>query len=279
MPQFVRLFFGLAAVWLGFAAGAGAQSVASPWVDQERAQTRLLAAEADGRMVGFVEIKMPEGWKTYWRNPGDAGGLPPSFDFSKSENIADARVLYPAPKRLSDRAGETIGYEERVIFPVAFAITAKDKPVQLRVAMHFGVCREICVPLEATHELTVPPGIVGPADGALAEALAHIPRSMSEAKPGDPTVVRAQVESYEEPAQISFSATFPGGAKDADLFVEAPEGLYVPMPKRRAGGDGETVTFDAAISSPAELKQLLGKPLKITLVGSAGQSEAVVTVE
>ena len=279
MPHLVRLFFGLAPVLMGLASAVQAQNVASPWVDHERAQTRLLAGESGGKMMGFVEIQMPEGWKTYWRNPGDAGGLPPSFDFSKSENVADARVLYPAPKRLSDRAGDTIGYKNRVVFPVEFGIAAKDKPVLLRVAMHFGVCREICVPLEASHELAVAPGMAGPADGVLAEALAHIPRTMSEAKPGDPKVERAQVDSYEEPARISFSATFPGGSKDADLFVEAPEGLYVPMPKRAAGSDGETVTFEAAISSPAELKQLLGKPLKITLVGSSGQSEAVVTLE
>lgn len=278
MVHAFRLIFGLVVIASAVAGPAAAQTVASPWADHERAQTRLVVGESAGRLVAFVEIQMPEGWKTYWRNPGDAGGLPPSFDFAQSENVTAARVLYPAPKRLSDRAGDTIGYKDRAVFPVEIDAAAKDKPVRLRLALHFGVCREICVPLEASHDLVVPPGMVGAADGVFAEALGHVPRTMADAKPGDPKLVRAQVDSYEAPAQISFSGTFPGGAKDADLFIEAPEGLYVPMPKRTAG-DGDTVTFEAAIASPAELKQLLGKPLKITMVGASGQSEAIVTVE
>lgn len=277
----VRLIFGLVVVGSLLAGGgAMAQSVASPWIDQERAQSRLVAAENAGKLTAFVEIAMPEGWKTYWRNPGDAGGLPPSFDVSKSQNVVASRVLYPAPKRLTDLAGETIGYKERVLFPIEIEVADKAKPVQLRVGVHFGVCREICVPLEATYELDVPPGTVGPADGMLRASLDHVPRAMAEIKAGDPKVIRAQVDSYESPSQISFTATFPGDPAKVDLFVEAPDGLYVPMPKRSAAtGEASDVVFVSTIASKAELKQLLGKPLTVTLVGSEGQSEAIVTIE
>jgi DsbC/DsbD-like thiol-disulfide interchange protein len=269
MTHTLRLIFGLFATVLAVAGQACAQDVASPWVDQEHAKSRLLAADSAGQFLAFVEIQLPEGWKTYWRNPGDAGGLPPSFDFSKSENVAAARVLYPAPKRLTDRAGDTIGYKGGVVFPVEIDAAAKDKPIHLRLAMNFGVCREICVPLEVHHELTVAPGAAGAVDGALAETLAHVPRDRADAKLKLNTV---KAETTGGP-RIVFDAAIPAGAEDADLFVEAPEGLYVPMVKRT--GEGQ---FTATIASEAELKQLLGQPLKVTLVSKAGSAETTVTL-
>ena len=64
-------------------------------------------------------------------------------------NLAAATVLYPAPKRFSDRAGDTVGYKGTVVFPVR--LTAKDpgKPIDLRLSLEYGVCKEICIPAEA----------------------------------------------------------------------------------------------------------------------------------
>jgi DsbC/DsbD-like thiol-disulfide interchange protein len=149
----------------------------------------------------------------------------------------------------------------------------------LRLRANFGVCREICVPLEASHELTVAPGVTGEADGALRDALAHVPKPMSGDNSGLPTVSRAEVSSYDAPAGIVITASFPDGAAGADIFIEAPEGLYVPMPKRGADSNDGTVTFTSSFSSPAELKSILGKPLKVTLVGNGTASEAIVTIE
>ena len=96
-----------------------------------------------------VELQLPEGWKTYWRFPGEAGGVPPSFDWSKSTNLESAQVLYPAPKRFTDKAGDTIGYKGTVVFPVRLkpkdAVEA-DRPAS---RSHYGVCKDICIPAEA----------------------------------------------------------------------------------------------------------------------------------
>lgn len=253
------------------------QTVASQWIDHQYAKSRLVAAQHDGKLVAFVEIAMAEGWKTYWRNPGDAGGLPPSFDFKSSDNVQAAKVLYPAPKRLVDRAGETIGYKGTALFPVEVEAGAPDQAVTLRLKAHFGVCREICVPLEADHELQVPTGVIGKVEGELAHALAAVPRPASGAANGLPVVVHAEAVA-DEPGTIAITADFPGGAADGDIFIEAPDGLYVPMPKR-GDANGDKVTFKSTFSLPQELKQILGKPLKVTLAGKDVASEAVVTIK
>ena len=48
---------------------------------------------------------------------GDSG-VPPHFDFSGSENLKKADVLYPAPHLFTDETGQSLGYKDTVIFPV-----------------------------------------------------------------------------------------------------------------------------------------------------------------
>src|SRR5438445_6205866 len=79
---------------------------ASAWDEGLQSAVRLIAARASGSGKALVyrsaiEIKLNSGWKTYWRYPGDSG-VPPAFDFSKSENVKSATVLFPAPKRFDD---------------------------------------------------------------------------------------------------------------------------------------------------------------------------------
>ncbi len=124
---------------------------------------------------------MPQGWKTYWRNPGDAGGLPPSFNWSRSQNLSSATVLYPAPKRLTDEAGDTIGYKDHVTFPVLVVAKDASKPIHLALDMNFGICKDICVPSEAKHDLELMPSDTAAASESALAALASVPRDEKHA--------------------------------------------------------------------------------------------------
>ena len=81
----------------------------SPWSATHGAAIRLLpgAQGEGGAWRAGIEIRLDPGWKTYWRTPGDSG-LPPVFDWSRSANVADVVVLWPAPERFADGAGGTL---------------------------------------------------------------------------------------------------------------------------------------------------------------------------
>src|SRR5262245_22083808 len=70
----------------------------SPWDGDARSAARLVAgipARGDGTSLrAGVEIRLAPGWKTYWRYPGDSG-VPPTFDFTRSTNVASATVSWP----------------------------------------------------------------------------------------------------------------------------------------------------------------------------------------
>src|ERR1700731_4818443 len=92
---------------------------ASPWQRDGHSAVRLLAGSRSGAvLMGGIAFALQPGWKTYWRTPGDSG-VPPRFDFSKSDNIEAVTVLWPAPAKFDDGAGgPSMGYHDQVVLPL-----------------------------------------------------------------------------------------------------------------------------------------------------------------
>src|SRR6187397_1512976 len=87
--------FGAVAATAIMTSPAAKAADASPWSDDIRSSIRLVAGGTQGGALrAGIEIKLQPGWKTYWRYPGDSG-VPPSFSFAGSENLASAEVLFP----------------------------------------------------------------------------------------------------------------------------------------------------------------------------------------
>jgi DsbC/DsbD-like thiol-disulfide interchange protein len=248
---------------------------ASPWVELHAAsRVRLVAGPvAGGRATAGVEIVLGEGWKTYWRTPGDAG-VPPQFDWKDSANVGAVEVRYPAPARLSEPAAETIGYKRSVVFPVTVTPRDPAKPVDLKLAVEFGICRDICVPAEASLSLTLPPASTAPAPSALAAALESVPRAASARRPGDPQLEGVTAVLDGAGPGLTIAARFPGGTAGADLFIEAPDSIYVPMPRRLPDAADGRVRFAVDLARGGNAQDLKGKLLTLTLVSQAGASEA-----
>src|SRR4051794_1722752 len=91
----------------------------SGWASEAHGAARLISAiDATGSGAEFevgLQLRLTAGWHTYWRTPGDAG-IPPSIDWSGSENLSEAKIDWPAPHRLPPAGGlETLGYEDGVV--------------------------------------------------------------------------------------------------------------------------------------------------------------------
>jgi DsbC/DsbD-like thiol-disulfide interchange protein len=270
----LRIAVVTATLGLAAAASAGPASDtdgASPWVELHASRARLVAGQSKPalRLAG-VEVVMDDGWKTYWRMPGDAG-VPPQLDWSGSENAADIKVSYPAPMRMSEAGGSVIGYKHAVLLPIEVRPQDATKPVALKLALEFGICREICVPAVANLELTLPPAGRSAQSQAIAAAIDKVPRAAASRRPADPKLSQVKVDDGEGGARLTIAAAF-GGAKEADVFVEAPEGLYVPMPRLLARDAGGVVRFASDLSGDLA-RDLKGKTLTLTLVSETGATE------
>src|SRR3569832_917385 len=106
---------------------------ASPWQKGAHAALRLLAGSRSGAvLLGGIAVQLDPGWKTYWRTPGDSG-VPPRFDFSKSDNVEAVTVMWPAPMKFDDGAGGTsLGYKQQVVLPLRIVAKNAEKPLTLR---------------------------------------------------------------------------------------------------------------------------------------------------
>ncbi len=276
---FCLSLMGGAATDPGFVSPASAQdaALASDWTAGHKSRTRLTGGKSAAQLYAFVEIELAEGWKTYWRNPGDSG-IPPRFEFGKSKNLGRAVVLYPAPKRIDDKGETIVGYTGTVVFPVRLTATDPAKPIELVADVQFGMCKDICVPTEAALTLTVAPDAPKELGEAAAGSLAGVPRAASALTSTDPILKHISTGLKSGDRKLVVSAAFPGGTAGADAFLLAPDGLYLPLLKTSAE-TGTNVTFEADISKDVDLEALAGKTISITLVSDAGSSEAAFTFE
>src|SRR4051795_1401193 len=152
MTVIVPIRAGLAAAVFVLSIGpqAWAQD-SSPWQKDAHSAVRLLAGSRSGAvLLGGIAFQLQPGWHTYWRNPGDSG-VPPRFDFSKSDNVETVTVLWPAPTKFDDGAGGTaLGYTRQVLLPLRIVAKSADRPVTLRAEIHYAVCEKLCIPVEAS---------------------------------------------------------------------------------------------------------------------------------
>src|ERR1700741_3969671 len=185
VPMRAALGFAVTLVASSLAIEARAQD-ASPWQRDGHSAVRLLAGSRSGAvLLGGIAFQLQPGWKTYWRTPGDSG-VPPRFDFSKSENVEAVTVLWPAPMKFDDGAGGvSLGYKQQVVLPLRIVAKRADKPVTLRAPISYAGCEKICIPVEAASELTFA-SVASTEDGNLAAALDSVPKP---ANVGDPIPV------------------------------------------------------------------------------------------
>ena len=251
---------------------------ASAWDNDIRSAARLIAASATG--VGTdrvyragVEIRLQPGWKTYWRYPGDSG-VPPTFDFSGSDNLKAVAVLYPAPKRFQDGGGTSIGYAGEVILPLR--VTAQDagKPVKLRMKLAYAVCEKLCVPAQASAELTLT-GAPSAFDPPLAATEARVPKPSQVGDAGSLAVRSVRREEGPGKPRIVVDVAAPQGVP-VDLFAEGPtQDWALPLPAPVSGAPAGVHRFAFELDGlPPGVKP---QGVTLSLTGVAGNAAIQVS--
>lgn len=238
---------------------------ASPWQQGSHAAVRLLAGSRSGAvLLGGIAFQLEPGWKTFWRTPGDSG-VPPRFDFSKSDNVDAVTVLWPAPSKFPDGAGgHSLGYKEQVVLPLRIAATNADRPITLRATVSFAVCAKLCIPAEASMELAFA-SVASAEDSTLAAALDMVPKP---ARIGDPNPLTIRNVRREGESTVTVDVATDSPRDDVNLFVEGPTPDWaLPIPTRHERAPRGVKRFSFKLDGlPANVKAE-GAALKLTLVG------------
>jgi len=153
----------LAGVMLAIlSAGAAAQPGLVP--GEPIIEARLVSdveqvAPGEDFRIGVHQL-MPDGWHTYWRNPGD-NGMPITLDWTVPAGVEIGPVAWPAPVELplTDDIMD-YGYRDEVVLPMSVHLPEAyaDDSVTLTADADWLVCEEICIPETRTLSLTLPVG-------------------------------------------------------------------------------------------------------------------------
>ncbi len=245
---------------MGFAAPATAESI------DDTLDVQVLPGwrAADGTHMAAIEMTLAEGWKTYWRAPGDVG-IPPQFDWRGSRNLSGVEISWPTPKAMSQGGMRTIGYDNRVTLPIRIAPQREGKPVELSGTVEIGVCKDICIPVTLDLSQLLVPTVRKP-DPRIAAAMADRPYSAKEAGVGR---VSCQITPKGDGLHVRALVELPntGGREVAVIETDNPQVWVAQAKTSRSGGalTAETEMYH----SEGHAFALNRSGLRITVLGTS----------
>ncbi|MBM3549700.1 MAG: copper resistance protein [Alphaproteobacteria bacterium] len=221
-----------------------------------------------------LHLTLPEGWKTYWRSPGDAG-LPARIDWNGSSNLADAEIRWPIPERFSLFGLETFGYEHDVVLPILARPTKPGEPMSLAANVDYLVCKDICVPITAALALELPAGTAKPSEFAHLIDRFNV-RVPSAATAAGLTIASAVASGSGTAARLTVSTRSDIPFGKPDLLIEAPPGHAFGKPRVERYDGGHIARFVVPAFPPKD-EALPGTTLTLTVTDGDRAAEVQVT--
>lgn len=105
-----------------------------------------------------IHQKIPEGFHTYWKNPGTVG-LPTSFEWKLPEGMKVGESIWPVPQISKMSIYDIWGYKEEalIITPIYVPDSYTGKTnITIQVGVQFMCCGKQCFPGFKDFSLTMP---------------------------------------------------------------------------------------------------------------------------
>ncbi|NNU79684.1 hypothetical protein HMH01_04440 [Halovulum dunhuangense] len=218
--------------------------------------------ENGNRMAG-LRIVLAPGWKTYWRAP-QGNGIPPVFDWSRSDNVARAVVHWPRPEIFESFGATSIGYSNEVILPIEITPERPDAQLELNLSMFYGVCSDVCIPAETVEALDIQPGEQQGA-GAIRAALGTTALGAAEA---GITGHRCTIHPAGDDFALTAAMDWPGRSWTPEMVVIESGSEDVWIDPEQVSGAADTLEVAAGLAYFGEGPFALDRgALRMTLFG------------
>lgn len=246
----------------------------TPWQNhQDMLRTRVVVTSPDvslpgveGRVLAW-EAELADGWKTYWRSPGEAG-LP--VRMTQSGDAVD--LFFPLPERFELFGLETYGYSKKVLIP--FAVEADGDTVS--VDGSFMVCKDICVPFDASYAISGEDldADFSPHDIRVDAWLRKTPDRAGDGGAGL-TIHSTRVTGPAGQQRLVVQASANTRLDTADMLAEVNDMFQFGKPRVKLQADGRSAMFVLPVLTGKNPSNLRGERVRLTF--SDGQGHAVET--
>lgn len=240
-------------------------AASSDWQDLGGGKVRLLAHldPTNNKVSGVIEVKLNNGWSTYWRYPGSSG-IPPKFDFSKSVAFAAGDVKFPAPRLIEQEYGNYAGYKNKVMFPFEGELLATSGS-EINLNLLIGVCSEVCIP--ATAQLKIKSSQLLLSDPQTVQAVSFAKVTVPKKRDAQDHLI--EVEKADDNTLV-IKAKYNKSYGKPSLFVEGPMNWYL-LPAELSSIDEKFAIFKLDVSRAPKDTDILSHKLRYTLVtGTSG---------
>ncbi|WP_232525188.1 protein-disulfide reductase DsbD family protein [Motilimonas pumila] len=251
--------------WCLFAlASATTQAADSQWITNEnhppvkvRLSTTGQVDTSNKRVFSVLQVQLNDGWKTYWRSPGE-GGVAPSIEWQHSDNLAAIDWLWPLPETFNILGINTVGYQQAVAFPLHLVAEDITQPIRLRATLTLPSCTSVCVLTDYPIILDIDPKQrKANQDSAFAygQALSLVPQP-------DPQAELTQVVWHQSSQTLSLALK--GRVwQQPTVFIDGAEDTHFSVLKQWQ--DGDQLKLIAAGKGWLSEANLTGKSLSITV--------------
>lgn len=143
-----------------------AQSATTQWKENQSqgAKTRLIASfykdeSGKDKLIAGLHFQIGKGWKIYGNSAGGIG-IPPSFDFSGSQNYQNHELFWPKANEEQEEIGTEIlkytTYRDEIIIPIEVNFADFGKKTKLSLQVSYGLCKDVCIPANNSFLLEIP---------------------------------------------------------------------------------------------------------------------------
>ena len=213
----------------------------------ERKVDASLVSEVSGLPVGGafwvgLHQRIPPGWHTYWRNPGDSGE-PTHIEWQLPDGFSAGEIQWPAPHRLPYGPLVNFGYKDEVLLLTRIKAPADlpvGEPVTLRGHARWLVCEEICIPEHKEVALTLVATSDSPGpDPSWAELFENTRRALPQPAPWPTTVATGS-----DGLRLSIDASLPANRVSGIAFFPDEDGWIDNAADQKARIGAEALTVE-----------------------------------
>ncbi|MEQ5288048.1 MULTISPECIES: protein-disulfide reductase DsbD family protein [Providencia] len=251
------IFFALFSSSLYAADTGWLQPANTGWMNDNtprHAQVRLLSsAQENGKVDILLDVKLDEGWKTYWRSPGE-GGVAPEIVWSSPVEATDWQ--WPTPGRFDVAGVSTQGYMGDIAFPIT--VTSHEKLDKLEGTLTLSTCSNVCILTDYPFELDLTEPVPADFTWAFNQAKGAVP-------PSSGLVEQTKVGFANDKLIIELQKSTGNAWEQPNIFTDVVEGAALGVPVIETSGDHLTATIDVGDDWGGDSPDLTGKTLSFVV--------------
>ncbi len=217
-----------------------------------------------------VRFQIAPEWHLYWKNPGDAG-LAPKVQWTLPEGFTVSDLQFPTPHKIATESAVDYGYDRELV--LLATITPPKTPTSkftlkdftLKADLTWLVCRESCIPGDATLELntaSLTPKALAEANTLIEQTRKKLPEALANAKI---SLESATVAQKDGKALLTLRFAGDNAKLITDFFPEELSGFTINHASIKATNGTVTLTLTPS-SKDSKLTEVRG----LVMMGEKG---------